>query len=96
MYFFGRIEAEHAFFNGSTKCDSSRHKIICVRNTKAAKIQSKKTRIMIINLYIDGDEAEVLTALAEHDDVTIEDKANELFNDLIARIWRDLREEFYS
>lgn len=51
---------------------------------------------MIINLYVDGDEAEVLTALAEHDDVTIEDKANELFNELIARIWRDLREEFYS
>ena len=56
----------------------------------------KKTRIMIINLYIDGDEAEVLTALADHDNVTIEDKANELFNDLIARIWHDLKEEFYS
>lgn len=51
---------------------------------------------MIINLYIDGDEAEVLTALADHDNVTIEDKANELFNELITRIWRDLKEEFYS
>lgn len=96
MYFFGTVEKERAFFNGSTKYDSSHHKIICVPNTKTEKIQSKKTRIMIINLYIDGDEAEVLTALADHDNVTIEDKANELFNDLIARIWHDLKEEFYS
>ena len=51
---------------------------------------------MIINLYIDDDEAEVLTALADHDNATIEDKANELFNQLIAQIWRDLKEDFYS
>lgn len=51
---------------------------------------------MIVNLYIDGERAELLEALADHDGVTIEDKANELFNDLIARIWSDLKEEFYS
>lgn len=51
---------------------------------------------MTINLYIDGERAELLEALADHDGVTIEDKANEIFNDLIARIWHDLKAEFYS
>ena len=51
---------------------------------------------MTLNLYIDGDEAEVLAALADHDGVTIEGKANELFNDLITRIWHDIKEEFLS
>ena len=51
---------------------------------------------MIVNLYIDGDEAEVLAALADHDGVTIEDKANELFNKLISQIWNDLREDYLN
>ena len=51
---------------------------------------------MIINLYIDGDQAEVLSVLADHDGVTIEDKAKELLNDLITRIWQDLKEEYFN
>lgn len=51
---------------------------------------------MTINLYIDDVRAEVLEALADHDGVTIEDKANELFNDLLNKIIEDLRREVFN
>lgn len=51
---------------------------------------------MIVNLYIDGEHAEVLEALADHDGVTIEEKANELFNTLMAKTLQTLKEEFFN
>lgn len=51
---------------------------------------------MIINIYIDGDEAELLTALADHDGVTVEEYANEMFGDLLGRIWQDIKAEFLN
>lgn len=69
-------------------------------DTKTAKIHSKNTRLkggnVIINIYIDGDEAELLTALADHDGVTVEEYANEMFGDLLGRIWQDIKAEFLN
>lgn len=51
---------------------------------------------MLLNIYLDDEQSEVLMAFAEHDDMTAEDKASELLNDLLAQIWADLQEEFLS
>ena len=51
---------------------------------------------MVLNLIIDDEQSEVLTTLADHDDMTAEDKASELLNDLLAQIWADLQEKFLS
>ncbi len=51
---------------------------------------------MIINLYIDGEHAEVLEALADHDGVTIEEKANEMFNNLMVNTIQILKEEYFN
>lgn len=51
---------------------------------------------MIVNLYIDGERAELLEALADHDGVTIEEKANEMFNNLMAKTLQTLKEEFFN
>ena len=51
---------------------------------------------MIVNLYIDGERAELLEALADRDDVTIEEKANEMFNDLMARTLKTIKEELFN
>lgn len=51
---------------------------------------------MIVNLYIDGERAELLEALADCDKTTIEDEANEMFNDLLNRILTDLKQEYFN
>lgn len=51
---------------------------------------------MILTLYIDDEPAEILEALADHDGVTIEEEANAMFNDLMNRIWQDLKEEYFN
>ena len=51
---------------------------------------------MIINLYIDGERAELLEALADRDETTIEAEANEMFNDLLNKIIKDLKQEFFN
>lgn len=54
---------------------------------------------MILNLYLDNDQAEQLTTvfdLLDDDEITIEDYANELFGDLLAHIWHDLTKEVLS
>ena len=65
-------------------------------NKKTIKNTILKGENVNINLYVSGDQAELLTALAEHDGVTIEECANELFEDLLARIWESIKEEFMS
>ena len=51
---------------------------------------------MIINLYIDDERAEILEALADHDGVTLEDEANTMFNDLMNKIYEDLKQDFFN
>ena len=51
---------------------------------------------MIVNLYIDGEHAELLEAMADRDGVTIEEKANEMFNNLMANTIQILKEEFFN
>lgn len=51
---------------------------------------------MVLNLFIDDEQSEVLTTLAEHEDQTAEEYASDMLNNLLATIWRDLQEEFLS
>lgn len=51
---------------------------------------------MTINIYVDGEPAEMLEALADHDGVTIEEYANKLFNDLLNKIWQDIKQEYFN
>ena len=51
---------------------------------------------MILNLYLDDEQAELLTALADHEEISVDECASELINDLLARIWQQLREQFYN
>lgn len=51
---------------------------------------------MIVNLYIDGDQAELLEALADRDEITIEEEANEMFSNLLNKIIEDLKKEYFN
>ena len=66
---------------------------------KNSKIQSKKQdkgHGMLLNLYLDDDQSDQLMLMLDllnDPDVTIESYANELFSDLLSRIWCDLTKE---
>lgn len=60
-----------------------------------AKKQSER-RKMIVNLYIDGEHAELLEALADHDGVTVEEKANAMFEDLMNKTIQALKDKFFN
>ena len=51
---------------------------------------------MLYDVNLDDDQREVLIALAEHDGMTVDDKCSELLNDLLARIWQTVKEEFMN
>lgn len=51
---------------------------------------------MIISLYVDGEHAEVLEALANHDGVTVEEKANAMFEDLMNKAIQALKDTFFN
>lgn len=71
----------------------------CAGEQKPGEIQSKKHyegAFMILNLFIDDEQSEVLTALADHEDQTADEYASDLLNNLLATIWKDLQEEFIN
>ena len=51
---------------------------------------------MILTLFIDDEQSEVLTTLADHEDQTADEYASDLLNHLLATIWKDIQEEFIN
>lgn len=47
----------------------------------------------MIYLYLTEEEVELLELLAQRDGKSIEDSANDLFHDLLERIWDGLENE---